>query len=757
MPLAASSVSYELIGSLSGLELTALIAEQFPAFNTPVSQPLVAPKVSRGVTLYRVCYAIDVDNPEYPRRQIVSGLLMVPESKEGEELTGERPLAIYNHGTLFSREQAATNVVFNKDGAWAVGSAETLFNIGLLADKGYALIAADYVGYGINTMPEGYAVKNPSITAIVDFLDASRSVLSSLGVRPSQLFLNGWSQGGMNTQWAVQALETLQIPVAAAAVESPFNEFAQTFDWWLSRTMRDPKQPLDPGPWLPLCMGILLRSYESWHGLTGLLDAFVKDEVIPAAISSEGTLVENPYGVTYREVIDRFVKFGAEVVSFESPGVFSNDSWLVNVLRDGKEVWTTIPGFTNEEMLAGGALDNGIVREFLDLFKADSPRYWTYRTPLKAWYGLDDEALSPELVAPGMAEVGGPKVTLVPVEGASHRQTFLNALVASAENPAGTNENLIDWFQSFRKDTPASASLVLSGNTLEVVSQDFGLLPLLLLAEQQQGERPLHVQISRIRKDGSSEVIGTLGGTTASANQLQSLGDGRLLLQVGDRLGFELLARAGSEVVGSRTEIVADPDDRGYTVVVRPELGQPQASLRINLWAAEAAFSPSPLDRIAAPQSTAADGLLQLEQGQVLTMRVSSDCAFENRLGFVRLNLDAITGLPDYTVGDQRIAINSDAFRNQIDSLLAPGFQHRQSGRRVEADLQWEVQQGGLFAPVMITPEGDVFSVGSANSGTGNASHLRLLGRNQFGFEDLKAFRADWDWNDAVIEVTGVL
>jgi hypothetical protein len=756
MTISASGISYDLIGTLSGTELSALIAQEFPGFNTPNPQPLAVPTVSRGVTLYRVCYTIDVDNPNYPFRQIVSGLLMVPEPQAQQEgAISELPLAIYNHGTLFGRDGSASNVVYKKDGAWEVGSAETLFNIGLLADKGYALIAADYVGYGVNTMVEGYAVKGPSATAIVDFLEASRSVLSTLNVRPSQLFINGWSQGGMNTQWAVQALEALQIPVTAAAAQSPFNEFAQTFDWWLSRGMQDPKQPQNPGAWLPLCVGIALRSYESWYGLNGLIDTFVKDEVVPDARSSTGTLVNNPLGVTYREVIRRFAERGDAVVRFQ-PGVFSNDSWQVAVMRDGREVWTTIPGFTSQEMLAPGALDTAVVRAFLTRFSADSPRYWTYSTPLKAWYGSNDEALPPELVAPGMAEVGGPQVTLVPVTGGSHRLTFLNALVASAAHPGGASENLIDWFQSHRKATAASPTLVHNGNALEVVSEDFGLLPLVLEVEQQQGERPLHVEVRRIRKDGTSEVMGTIGGTTATGNQLQSLGDGRLLLQVGERLGFDLLARDSSAVVASRTEIVVAPGGQGYRVVIKTAADQPEASLQLNLRASEEAYSASELDRLGAAQGSAADVLLQLEAGQVVSLRVSSDGVFENRLGFVRLNRDAITGLPEYSVGEQRVAIGSAAFAEQIDALLAPGFDHRQSGRRVEADLQWQVPQAGLYAPVLMTPEGNVFSVDAGDAGAGSGPQLRLLGRNQFGFEDRKGSLSDWDHNDVVVDVIGL-
>jgi pimeloyl-ACP methyl ester carboxylesterase len=755
MAITSPGVSYEVIGSLSASELTTLLADQFTAFNTPIRQSLAPPALTRGATLYRVFYTINVESSKFSAPQVVSGLLMLPEGgvMQGQPIE-DLPLVIYNHGTLFGREQTASNAVVMDGGKWSVGSAETLFNIGLLAEQGYALIAPDYVGYGVNFIDEAYGVKKPTTTAIVGLLEASRSVLSTLGVRPSQLFLNGWSQGGLNTQWATQRLETLNIPVAAVAVQSPFNELEETARWWLSRTMADPRLPLDPGPWVPLCVGILLKSYESWYGLEGLVDAIVKDEVIPAGIDSFGFPVTNPEAVTYREIIRLFAQEGDKAVRFGPPDVFSNDQWQVLVTRNGQPIWTTIPGFAGQSMLVDGALDQpeGVVRRFLDQLESDSPRYWKYSTPLKAWYGLSDEALPPDLVAPGMGVEGGEKVTLVPVVDASHRQTFLNALLASQDNPGGTSENLINWFASFRKQDAVTPSLVLSGNYLQVVSEDFGFLSISLQTTAQQGERPLHIQVLRTRQDGSSEVIGSLGGTSGAASQLQSLGNERFLLQVGEKLGFQLLARSGDGIDTSSTEIRARPQGGGFDVTLRDADGSQPASLQFAVVTDPLDRTLSPLDRIAAPQGGVSDGLLQLRQGQGLKLQITTDCAFENRLGFVRLNLDPITGQPLDTIGDQGIAIGSSQFREQIDSLLDPGFRITQGGRMVSPTLEWNVRHDGIYAPVLITPEGNIFCSGSGNASTIGNQQMRRLGENHFGFEDMKGQPADYDFNDMVVK-----
>ncbi len=762
--IAASGVSYQEIAKLSAAELTQLFAEEFPDFNAPNPQPLSPPTLKTGVTLYQVNYTIDVDHPQFMGPEVVSGLLMVPDELVGDnQLADKVPLGIYNHGTLFSGTQCPSQVVSSSgegpDQKWKVGSAETLFNLALFADRGYAMLAADYVGFGVSEdhIHQAYGVKSPTTTAIVGLLESSRSVLSALGVQPAQLFVNGWSQEGLNTQWTTQNLESLQIPLAAAAAESPFNELADTFRWWITRSMAEPRQQLDPGPWLPLCLGILMKSYESWYGLNGLLEALVKDEVIPPGKDSAGNIITNPLGVTYREIISSFGENGAKVVNFEPTGVFSNDQWTVKVIRNGEEIWTTIPGFAGMDMLVEGALDQtqGVVPQFLQRLKADSPRYWKYITPLKAWYGLKDEGLAPDLVAPWMAEQGGSNVTLVPVKDASHRQTFVNALLSSPDQPAGSSENFLDWFSTFRKELPDAPSLVFSENTLKVVSDDFGLLPVQLQANVQWGERPLHVQILRIRQDGTSEVIGAVGGTTAEASQLQSLGSERVLLQVGDQLSFQLLSRSGTGFDHSTTQILPWAAGGGFDVTLRDGEGGTGSSLQIAVDAA-AEFTSTPNDRIAAPQGDVSEGLLQLWQGQKLTMQITTDCDFTNVLGFVMVNADPVTGLPLGTVGTQGIAIDSLQFGQQINSLLDPGFQITQGGRQISSPREWTIRQDGLYAPVLITEEGNVFCGVAADASASGDMHMRRLGKNSFGFEDLKGIVSDYDWNDLVCKIVTV-
>ena len=56
-----------------------------------------------------------------------------------------------------------------------------------------------------------------SIRLAMDMLFAARAVLADLGIEEDGLFLSGWSQGSWSTQQFRRKLETLNIPVRAAA------------------------------------------------------------------------------------------------------------------------------------------------------------------------------------------------------------------------------------------------------------------------------------------------------------------------------------------------------------------------------------------------------------------------------------------------------------------------------------------------------------------------------------------------------------
>ena len=77
---------------------------------------------------------------------------------------------------------------------------------------------------------------------------------------------------------------------------------------------------------------------------------------------------------------------------------------------------------------------------------ANSTTFWDYDSPIRFYYGLADEALYPGLVKIALAS-GGHDIAGVPVEGASHRGTFLGSLYGDGTVLNGKS-TVFDWFNS---------------------------------------------------------------------------------------------------------------------------------------------------------------------------------------------------------------------------------------------------------------------------------------------------------------------
>jgi hypothetical protein len=95
------------------------------------------------------------------------------------------------------------------------------------------------------------------------------------------LFLNGRSQGPLNTQWLNQELQRRDIKVAATAARSPFNDLPDTFHYWSSPQSFIPSAeksyPLPP-VWIVPCVIVLLGSYRRNYGLTDLFETAIKPQ-----------------------------------------------------------------------------------------------------------------------------------------------------------------------------------------------------------------------------------------------------------------------------------------------------------------------------------------------------------------------------------------------------------------------------------------------------------------------------------------------
>lgn len=398
---------------VSRARLDALVADAFPLFNAPAILPAFDAKAHGArfdVDLHRL--VTDVTVPETGERLKISGLLALPAGAKGP-----LPVVSWQHGTILSFDQVPSNLTRLADPTYrtsdAADSLETLFNVQRFAGQGYAVIAADYLGKGPfrGDRGEAYAVKGASVRTCLQMLAAGKTALHSLGCSPGKLFLHGWSQGAINTQWLHQALREDGRPIAATAVASPFNDLNETWRFWTGDAMFPlPKGTTSYPPlpvWIALCMIIALGSYELQYNLQGLLKTAVRPEYQDLA---------QTYWTRY-ELDDAQMKrlpTGAELMV---PGFFER--------------------FTADQNSA-----------FLRHLAANRASYWKYDSPIRFHYGLADEAIHPAMVFRALS-AGGRQAAGVPVAGGSHRGTFIAGLYGDAATLAGS-DNILNWFNSLR-------------------------------------------------------------------------------------------------------------------------------------------------------------------------------------------------------------------------------------------------------------------------------------------------------------------
>jgi hypothetical protein len=397
---------------VSAARLDAQVAKAFPLFNKPTVLPSFDAQKDGArfdVDLHRIVTHTVV--PETGERLKISGLLAVPAG-----IKGELPLVSWQHGTILSFDQVPSNLTRLADPAYeltdAADSLETLFEVQRFAGRGYAVIAADYVGKGPfrDGRGEGYAVKGVSVRTCIDILAAGQDAMRSLGHRSSKLFLHGWSQGALNTQWLHQALRAKSRPIAATAVASPFNDLNEAWSFWAGfQTFALPRgvtsYPVLPN-WISLCMIVALGSYELQYKLTGLLRSAVRPEFQDMALK---------YWKDYQ-------------TDFDPNKAFPAGSDLL------------VPEFFDH------ATDDRN-SAFLRHLAANRASYWNYDAPIRFHYGLADEAIHPAMVFRALS-AGGNLATGIPVAGGSHRATFLAGLYGDASTLGGS-DNVLKWFHTF--------------------------------------------------------------------------------------------------------------------------------------------------------------------------------------------------------------------------------------------------------------------------------------------------------------------
>lgn len=338
----AGGVRYRIIGRYDKARLTAILDKGLDGFlqgfdpsqrstmqRGDFKTTFAVPRC--GVTLYEVHFNSVV--PEWDNRPTVgSGLLAVPDDGETAH-----PLVSYQHGTVFGREEVPSR---------PEKSYETQLAIAAFAGQGYAVIGADYFGLGASRLPNCFIVAQSTTQSMLDHYLASQAVLESLGQTTPQFFIWGWSQGGWSTMQFLRRLESLDIPVTAAATVSAPVDLSAAF----RRPITNPR-PQDAA-WIKGCISNMLWSQEEYARLPGLAASAIRSEHLAAS--------------------RRFFDGELSWVAYDSgtPG--------------------GLPGLLRPEFMASAATGEG---RFWDLLEQAEAYRWKIRTPLRAFAGDADEAI----------------------------------------------------------------------------------------------------------------------------------------------------------------------------------------------------------------------------------------------------------------------------------------------------------------------------------------------------------------------------
>jgi pimeloyl-ACP methyl ester carboxylesterase len=382
----SSGIEYEYLQTYSVARLNTILASELDSFMSSSTLPTAFrgkfPPAANAVKLYRVKYRSVV--PELDNRPtMASGLVAIPDTG-----ATTMPVVAYQHGTVFDKSYVPSN---------PDASLETRIMIARFASQGYVIIGADYFGRGVSDLPDSYLVKDSARQANYDMLLAARSVLASMAIEPSQLFVSGWSQGGWVTMVYLRKLEEVGEKVTAAAVASAPVDIYITMIRWLNNY-----QPID-AVYLPGVVTLQLQAQEFYRQQVGLTES----AILPEFLEPARELYSN------RMDFDTFLtKTRAKLQDFIKPA-FRASAYL---------------GQT----------------PYWRMLEQDQAYRWTSVTPLRTYHGGKDEvtpAYVGKLPTETQAVLGG-----APAQGidagatADHRAVFVYGVIDQK-----------DWFDTFLK------------------------------------------------------------------------------------------------------------------------------------------------------------------------------------------------------------------------------------------------------------------------------------------------------------------
>ena len=251
-----------------------------------------------------------------------------------------------------------------------------------------------------------------------------------------------------------------------------------------------------------------------------------------------------------------------------------------------------------------------------------------------------------------------------------------------------------------------------------------------------------------VGRDGTIGGSVTISGATlARLGSMQSDG-GMELLRLGQtlflpddqQLHFALLNADGS--ITDRPDVQITPQANGSMMVTGAGLS----------FAVTIGNTLDHQDYFAADQRSSNLPVVYLTQGETIHVEVAGSAKNANTIHFVRFDYDRAS---DTILGVGGVAYgNTDAFRAAVHANWDPNFAVQNGNGTFHVSQDWSVGgRQGFYAPVLVTPTGDIFVPGTAN--VDGRVHVQTYGENVFAFEDVRADHGgDFDYNDMVVKLS---
>ena len=378
---------------------------------------------TNDVDLYRIAFRSSI--PEQDRFVTAYGIAGIPKTSS-ESL----PVVSWEHQTSFRKNYAASQAFSYKptDPEYEQ-TLSTRLKIAHYAGQGYAVISADQFGLGNSTENYAYQVKKSNQQASFDLYSKSLDLIKSLGKSSSDLFLAGWSGGGVTVAGFLEELESKGIKVQGAAIAAgPWDQ-----EMLMKSAIFSPRDGADgntpDADWLNYLLVYTAFSLSGYNE-----KAYIAEDVLGKYYE----LARKLYTGEYKELRKSTEKDKPE----ERHGIFVDGQYLPN------QVGKILPDKYTSDPAAFAK------SAYAQLLRDASSGNIPLSTDVMMVYGGQDELMSPDLatVIYERQSIGFAKenISLNIVNSANHRAAFLSSMSAS-----------LDWFNgklvsSGQQEVPAA-------------------------------------------------------------------------------------------------------------------------------------------------------------------------------------------------------------------------------------------------------------------------------------------------------------